>query len=101
MGGEEFAVLLPNISLKKAIRVAEKFRKAIMAMPIVLSRQKSISITASFGVSDIGDTIDNLLNHADQAMYKAKNNGRNLVVAYAAELSNPSIQIKTRKSIRL
>ncbi|MCH9799137.1 MAG: GGDEF domain-containing protein [Betaproteobacteria bacterium] len=101
LGGEEFAVQLPNISLKKAIRVAEKFRKAIMAMPIVLSRQKSISITASFGVSDIGDTIDNLLNHADQAMYKAKNNGRNLVVAYAAELSNPSIQIKTRKSIRL
>ncbi len=100
LGGEEFAVLLPNINLKKGMRVAEKFRKAIMAMPIVLSQQKNISITASFGVSDIGDNIDEMLNHADQAMYKAKNNGRNLVVAYEADYLNPANQIKTRKNLR-
>lgn len=100
LGGEEFAVLLPNVNLKKAMRVAEKFRKAIMAMPIAISRQKNISITASFGVSDIGDTIDEMLNHADQAMYQAKNNGRNLVMAYEAEFSTPANQIKTRKNLR-
>ncbi len=101
LGGEEFAMLLPNINLKKAMRVAENFRKAIMTMPIVLSRQKSIAITASFGVSDVGNSIDEMLNHADQAMYKAKNSGRNLVVAYADELNNPSKQVKTRKNLRL
>lgn len=101
LGGEEFAMLLPNINLEKAMNVAEKFRKAIATMPIVLSRQKSISITASFGVSDIGDTIDVMLSHADHAMYKAKNNGRNLVAAYTPELSNLTNQLKTREHIRV
>lgn len=101
LGGEEFAVLLPNISLKKAMRVAEKFRRAIMVMPIALSSQRNVLITASFGVSDSGDTIDEMLNHADQAMYKAKNDGRNLVVAYETELSKLASQAKTRKNLRV
>lgn len=100
LGGEEFAMLLPNIDLKKAMHISEKFREAIATMPIVLSRQKSITITSSFGVSDIGNTIDEMLNHADQAMYKAKNNGRNLVVAYSSELNNPPNIFKTREYLR-
>ncbi len=101
LGGEEFAMLLPNLNLKKAMHIAETFRKVIAGMSIMLPQQNNIAITASFGVSDIGNTIDELLNHADQAMYKAKNNGRNLVLAYAPELSPPSNQIKTRKNLRL
>jgi diguanylate cyclase len=101
LGGEEFAMLLPNLNLKKAMHTAETLRKIIAGMSIALPLQNHIAITASFGVSDIGDTIDELLNHADQAMYKAKNSGRNLVLAYTPELSARSNQIKTRKNLRL
>lgn len=54
------------------MHTAETLRKIIAGMSIALPLQNHIAITASFGVSDIGDTIDELLNHADQAMYKAK-----------------------------
>jgi len=100
VGGEEFAILLPNTNIKKAMHIAEKFRNAIETMSIVLSKEKSITLTASFGISNIGDTIDALLNHADQAMYQAKHNGRNQVLAYSTALDVVPNKAKSRTTPR-
>lgn len=82
-GGEEFAILLPNTNLGEAKITAEKLRAFIEATPVVYAR-KEILLTASFGVADIGETIDEILNNADQAMYSAKRDGRNLVRSYTS-----------------
>lgn len=94
-GGEEFAVLLPNTNLKEAETTAEKLRALIASSPVEFSSNKIISLTASFGIADIGETLDEILNHADEAMYSAKNSGRNLVKVYSSSLT--ATQKKKRK----
>ncbi len=85
-GGEEFAVLLPNTTAAEAIEMANMLRKMMMTTIIALADENALSLTASFGISDDGKTVEDLLNHADKAMYLAKNNGRNHVMAYEAAL---------------
>ena len=84
LGGEEFCILLPKTSLDSARIIAERIRSNIQTEPI-LWEDKSISITASFGITCFNSTIENewsnLLNKADIAMYQAKNNGRNQIVS--------------------
>lgn len=84
LGGEEFCVLLPNTTLDKAQEVAERIRTTIEEKPIVY-QEHTIFITASFGITSFNSTIQNewsnLLNKADVAMYQAKHNGRNQVIA--------------------
>lgn len=79
-GGEEFAVLLENISYTQAVTVAEKLRKAIEDMTICCGGQ-SIRVTASIGVAHYpaGDsqTPEILLARADEALYLSKSSGRN------------------------
>ena len=105
-GGEEFAVLLPNTNLQEATVAAEKLRALVAATPPTLATGESISLSASFGVTDIGDTLDELLSHADEVMYDAKNKGRNLVGIYLAQAqSKISIEktskLKTNKKTKL
>jgi diguanylate cyclase (GGDEF)-like protein len=85
-GGEEFAVILPNTSVKGAFYKAESFRKAIEMLLIPHTRSSTGDyVTVSFGVSTLipdGDTSpDVLIANADKALYKAKESGRNRVVA--------------------
>jgi diguanylate cyclase (GGDEF)-like protein/PAS domain S-box-containing protein len=88
MGGEEFAVLLPNTSLVEAVPLAERVRHVIAATPIeILSGDShiTITITISMGVAAFTkeiSTIDDLLRNADAALYQAKRNGRNRVIKY-------------------
>lgn len=82
-GGEEFAVLLPNTTSKEAVEMANMLRKMMMTTIIALADENALSLTASFGISETGETIEDLLNHADKAMYAAKNNGRNHVINYS------------------
>lgn len=82
IGGEEFAVLLPETGLEEAIAVAERLRIEIENGEIVLNEGLSPRFSASFGVTTAGDrsvNIDTLLNRADKALYEAKENGRNRV----------------------
>ncbi|GAP08054.1 MAG TPA: GGDEF domain-containing protein [Anaerolinea thermolimosa] len=81
-GGEEFAVFLPGADLEATVRVAERLRESLASWS-VLKQDENLRITASFGVyaanSDL--TIDQLLSIADQALYRAKQEGRNRVVS--------------------
>ena len=76
-GGEEFIILMPNVSIEDAYAAAEKLRKIIATTEIEELEQ----ITASFGVTSLqsGETTESLIKRADQAMYNAKNSGRNCV----------------------
>lgn len=78
-GGEEFVILLSDINLEKGCFVAEKLRHAIDEIEI----EPVGKITASFGVSVYceGDTQESLMQRADTALYRAKQNGRNRVEA--------------------
>ena len=79
-GGEEFVVLLENTSHHTAQQIAERIRTRIGSEPIRIAG-KSLDLTVSQGlaVRREGDNAHSLLHRADQAMYKAKANGRNCV----------------------
>lgn len=81
-GGEEFIMLFPNTSLVTAKIVTERIRR-IIANELFIVEERNIHITASFGVallmSDIKDTFEQCYMDADQALYNAKQNGRNRV----------------------
>ncbi len=82
-GGEEFLVVLPGASEVQAALVAERLRNGIKQQQIPFN-DKLISVTASFGVAAFPapsiNGFDKLLKAADDALYAAKNNGRNRVI---------------------
>lgn len=79
-GGEEFVVVAPGCTSNAARLLAERFRLCIASQPIALPT-RSIVVTMSFGVAGTADmkNADDLLQAADQALYRAKNSGRNRV----------------------
>jgi two-component system cell cycle response regulator len=83
-GGEEFVVCFPGAGYNKAENIAERMRKGIENLEIKLeNNSEPIRITASFGLAcyDIGseESVDSLINRADEAMYHAKQHGRNRI----------------------
>jgi diguanylate cyclase (GGDEF)-like protein len=83
IGGEEFAVLLPHTDLAGAMTTLEKVRLAIAAQSVE-TPCGPVPVTCSFGAASLlpGQHFDDALHNADQAMYSAKNAGRNQVVAW-------------------
>jgi len=82
LGGEEFAVILPETNLDNSAVVAERIRQSIEDIDIP-TPQGDLKFTISIGISelDIGDkAIDTLLKRADEALYIAKEQGRNRVI---------------------
>lgn len=80
VGGEEFAVLLNNMTVPDAMRCAERIRRMLQETSIPYG-DGAIRITASFGVAartGVG-TIDELYHLADEALYRAKDGGRNRI----------------------
>jgi diguanylate cyclase (GGDEF)-like protein len=80
-GGEEFSVLLPDCSKLKALELAEQLRGRIEKQPILLRRQKT-HITISAGIATFpkdAQSKEELISKADQALYKAKQSGRNSI----------------------
>ncbi|MED2975048.1 diguanylate cyclase [Fictibacillus sp. B-59209] len=79
-GGEEFSVILPDCTLPKAVEVAERVRKAVELHPFTLSTGEAICVTVSLGVAHYPTIREKpLLKKADEALYLAKQNGRNQV----------------------
>jgi two-component system, cell cycle response regulator len=87
-GGEEFVVVMPETDMAVATMVAERLRRRIACEPFPVCRgANAVEITISIGLSaraSANDTAANVLKRADQALYRAKRDGRNRVVAYAA-----------------
>lgn len=83
-GGEEFAILLSNTDADTAVARAETVRQALEQSKLKQKESDKTlgTITASFGVAcyQAGETIDDWIKRADDALYKAKNNGRNQVL---------------------
>lgn len=82
MGGEEFLMLLVDITAEKAVKVAEKLRLLVEKEEFRLPRGVSLKITISIGLAQYAGHPDPqmLLNRADDVLYQAKNQGRNRVV---------------------
>ena len=81
LGGEEFVALLSHCSLEAGVAFAERLREAIQAEAIdVGSHQAALHVTVSIGLADSathGHELDTLMARADEAMYRAKHDGRN------------------------
>lgn len=85
LGGEEFAVLLPETSLSRATIVAERIRKRIAAQ-MLKARDVHFHVTASIGIAEASVSMSGteaLMNAADQALYQAKEAGRNRSVCWS------------------
>jgi diguanylate cyclase (GGDEF)-like protein len=85
-GGDEFVVMLPDTGANGARDVAERIRESIARTPLEL-RDKSVLITVSIGLAsypDDGRVMDAIMHRADEAMYRAKSEGRNRVASFSA-----------------
>jgi diguanylate cyclase (GGDEF)-like protein len=109
-GGEEFAIILPEVRADKAYYVAERLRQMVEEK-VAASLQLSQSVTVSIGIADLRghatpepwsppkterrsliEGVDQLLERADQALYEAKKSGRNCVCIWGAH-SLPSLNV--------
>jgi diguanylate cyclase (GGDEF)-like protein len=88
IGGEEFAVALPHISLVDAFKLAEKLLVTITQNPVHYSGQRiaySVSIGITLHESSNNTQLEQLFKQADQALYQAKLNGKACVVVFMNE----------------
>jgi two-component system cell cycle response regulator len=87
-GGEEFIIVMPETDMAVAASVAERLRRRIATEPFAISEgTRTIPVTLSIGIATLrerDDTPAGLLKRADQALYRAKRDGRNRVVPDAA-----------------
>jgi two-component system cell cycle response regulator len=88
VGGEEFIIILPATELHLAQKIAERIRRAIATKPFSAGAiSGTLNITVSVGLSTLAganDKVDEFLKRADQALYRAKREGRNRVTHVAA-----------------
>ena len=92
-GGEEFVVLLANTNTKNVLSVANRIRDNILSKEFYIGNNKKIKVTSSFGLANINQTnlkikrkdIFKLIKFADEALYKAKETGRNKIWVYKQE----------------
>jgi diguanylate cyclase (GGDEF)-like protein len=81
-GGEEFIVLLHEVSTTEAIEVAERIRAAVCAVPVAIGPQGDLFVTVSVGIAladDNGYDVGGVTERADAALYAAKRDGRNRI----------------------
>ena len=85
-GGEEFCILLPDMSLDDAMKTAERARSSIESTTI--PGMTEIKVTTSFGIAMINEQVESmtqLIDQADKALYLSKNNGRNCITFWSQE----------------
>jgi len=86
-GGEEFSVILPNTDLSDASLVAHKLKDLVAKLHETQGRPASRQVTVSIGAAAFDEdtqSLEDLINHADVALYKAKTQGRNRVILHGA-----------------
>ena len=87
-GGEEFCIISPHITQENAIIFAERIRARIEKTPFVIKNEKSINLTVSIGLACLQKNnyhADSFLKSADNALYKAKDSGRNKVCVFGKD----------------
>lgn len=88
-GGEELVVILSNTNLSEAVLVAQRLNSLIGEQPFMIDKKLALQITVSIGVSTLKSDDDDqgisLLDRADQNLLRAKNDGRNRVIAQEEE----------------
>jgi two-component system cell cycle response regulator len=87
LGGEEFVIIMPDTEIERAMHVGERLRAYVAAEPFQANSDTRIRVTASVGIAMLerrDDTPDTIFKRADNALYVAKREGRNRVVADAA-----------------
>lgn len=98
-GGEEFVVLCRDCTLQDALKKAERMRMALQSRPLACLR--GTSLTASFGVTEVvpSDTCEAVIQRADEALFRAKESGRNRVLYTAVDGKPKTVQVSqpTRK----
>lgn len=84
IGGEEFAVMLPQTGVAQAAEAAERLRVAVTAARVPLEKGLPLRFSVSIGVATLREpcNLDTLLGSSDTALYTAKNSGRNRVCIY-------------------
>jgi diguanylate cyclase (GGDEF)-like protein/PAS domain S-box-containing protein len=90
-GGEEFLILLPDMTLERTYRRTERLREALEATPVIYGAS-TIHLTGSFGVATFpqhGKTREALIAAADRALYAAKDGGRNQIKSYSMAIETP------------
>ena len=87
-GGEEFVLVMPETDMAVATMVAERLRRRIATEPFVIQQgARSLEVTISIGIAALAEPTDTaaaMLKRADEALYRAKRDGRNRVVPAAA-----------------
>lgn len=90
-GGEEFLIVLPRTTASEAEAIAERIRNSVQEVPVHVSGTR-IGLTLSVGVAVINETVhtvEDLIEYADAALYRAKANGRNAVSTYKGSAEGP------------
>ena len=105
LGGEEFIAILPDLGLEQAQDVAEDIRTAVAASGFMHAGSHPVNVTVSLGVAalDESSNFQTLVNRADEALYVAKNSGRNRVVlasSTAERLSEGKVAVGSRHAHR-
>lgn len=92
-GGEEFLICLPNTSLAQAESLLDRMRSELALQPIDIGQDRSIRITASFGVTELvtSEHHDFSIDRADHALLCAKANGRDCVCSWPLDHAKPRI----------
>jgi diguanylate cyclase (GGDEF)-like protein len=93
-GGEEFVVILPDTSAKSCVLVAERIRNAVMSMVVPSNTEKPLpQLTVSMGVAAFpthGQTLEEVIQASDKALYQSKHHGRNRVTLASTEEATTS-----------
>ncbi|WP_298751251.1 GGDEF domain-containing protein [uncultured Arcobacter sp.] len=96
IGGEEFSILLQNTTIEDTLIVSEKIRKKVESTSLKYE-DKTVQFTVSMGIVQLisENTVDELLEKSDLALYQAKENGRNTIVKYDSKIAD---NYKNKKS---
>lgn len=95
-GGDEFVILLPHTPLQGAVILAERIQSQLRADPVTSIPNKRIYLTASFGISSLMPgsffSKEDLMNQADHALYRAKEEGRNRIAQWQDDFADSPSQ---------